>query len=173
MPRLVPMTASVLAVLQPATYLPSASQNTSRSSISAPSSRNNASSLCSRNRKTKMQAAVDRVQPDIAGTVAALSMLARFAVNNPDYVRAAVDVLSIATQEAETFFELTGPQKQAYVQAMIMALLEQNGFVEPSGLWREIVKGAVNLAIDATVAVFNRRQLFTPRRRALAAPGVR
>ena len=72
--------------------------------------------------------------------------------------------------EAETFFELTGPQKQAYVQEMIMALLEQNGLIEPSGLWREIVKGAVNLAIDATVAIFNRRHLFTSRKRALVAP---
>lgn len=113
-----------------------------------------------------MKAAVDRVRPDISGTIAALSTLARFAATHPDYVRAVVEVLSIATQEAETFFELTGPQKQAYAQAMIMAFLEQNGFVEPSGLWREIVKAGVNLTIDATVAIFNRRQLFTPRRRA-------
>lgn len=108
----------------------------------------------------RMRAAVDRLRPNVSDTMKALASLEQFVVKNPNYVRAAARVLSIAVQQAETFAHLSGPQKQVYARELILAFLEQNGLVDPSGLWREIVAAWIDLAINATVALFNRRRLF-------------
>jgi hypothetical protein len=107
-----------------------------------------------------MQAAVDRLHPNVAETVQALASIAQFVLNNPNYIRAWARVLSIATQQAETLLGMSGRQKQAYAQALVLDFLEQNGLLQRSGLWRTIVAAWVNLAIDATVRLFNRHRLF-------------
>ncbi len=107
-----------------------------------------------------MSAAVKRIRPDIAATLQAFKTLAQFLLNNPNYVRAWAQVLSIATQQAEAFIGMSGPRKQAFARALILAFLEQNGVVGLGGLWRQIVSAWIDVGIDATVRLFNRRRLF-------------
>jgi hypothetical protein len=118
-----------------------------------------------------MQQAVDRVQFDVSGTVKALAVIARFAADNPDFVRAMARIVSIATREAETFIDMTGPQKQAYAHDLILAFLEENALVAESGLWAEIVSALIKVTIDSTVDLFNRRGLFSSRGRGAGGPG--
>jgi hypothetical protein len=107
-----------------------------------------------------MQRIVDKIDPDIEGALAAVAALARFAKDNRDFVRAIARILGMATQQAETFRDMPGPQKQAYALELVMEFLEQNGLLARDGLWHDVVRAWLKVGIDATVRLFNRRRLF-------------
>jgi hypothetical protein len=107
-----------------------------------------------------MQRIVDSIDPDIAGGLAAVATLTRFVKENSDFVRAVARILSVATQQAETFADMPGPQKQAYALELVMEFFEQNGLLARDGLWHDIVRAWLKVGIDATVRLFNRRRLF-------------
>ena len=107
-----------------------------------------------------MNAAVGRVEVQVGATFEALRALRSFLNDNPDLVAAIARLLSIATQQAETFAGLSGKQKQAYAHDLVMAFLEQNGLVAEDGLWRRAVSGLLEVGIDATVKLFNKHGLF-------------
>jgi hypothetical protein len=107
----------------------------------------------------ELRASVEAMRLDVRGTLNALGGIARFAAEHPDIVRALAQIFSIATQQAEAFVEMTGPQKQAYVRELILAFLDQLG-IDLDGLWGTFVKAFIDVMIDATVSLFNRRGLF-------------
>jgi hypothetical protein len=107
-----------------------------------------------------MRAAADRLAPPDRDMLRRLAALRDFLRANPRFVPALATMFSIGTQQAELLQSLTGAQKQAYVRELVMAVLRQNGLVGVSPLWDRIVEGLVSFGIDATVAIFNRRNLF-------------
>ena len=103
---------------------------------------------------------VDRtVAPDTAA-LRALTALRDLIQANPRFVIDIAALFGIATRQAEALTGLTGPQKQAYVRDLILIVLRQQGIVGASPLLDRIIATVVTLAIDATVALFNRRGLF-------------
>jgi hypothetical protein len=106
------------------------------------------------------RAAVDRAVAADTETVAALVSLRTFLEANPRFATGAAALFGIATRQAETIAGLSGSEKQAYVRALIMIVLEQQGIVGQSPLLDRIIATVVTIGIDATVALFNRRGLF-------------
>ena len=105
---------------------------------------------------------VDRlVAPDPAA-LCALTNLRDFLAANPRFVTDLAALFAIATRQAETLTDLSGAEKQAYVRALILIVLRQQGIVGLSPLLDRIIEAAVTIGIDATVALFNRRGLFRP-----------
>lgn len=73
-------------------------------------------------------------------------------------VTAFVDVAYAAIREAERFAELSGRAKQAYARALIVAFLEEIGFLRGrSRLFVSLVNGFLNGMIDSIVQVLNKR----------------
>lgn len=107
-----------------------------------------------------MRAFADQLGTPDRQSLLALKHLRDLLNANPRIVTAVAAVFGVATQQAELLSSLTGPQKQAYVRELIMILLRQNGIAGRSPLWDSIIEGAVNILIDMTVAIFNRRKLF-------------
>lgn len=107
------------------------------------------------------RAAVDRAVASDATAIAALVSLRAFLEANPRFVTGAAALLGIATRQAEALTDLSGPEKQAYVRELVMIVLEQQGIVGQSPLLDRIIETVVTIGIDATVALFNRRGLFS------------
>lgn len=74
-------------------------------------------------------------------------------------VSAFVDVAYAAIREAERFAELSGPAKQAYARALIVAFMEEIGFMQGrSQLFVSMVNGFLNGLIDSMVQLLNKRK---------------
>lgn len=77
---------------------------------------------------------------------------------------AAFELVLVAVQEAEAFIvELPGPEKKAYAQSLILAVLDELGFEERTGLMFAIVNSLIGSSIEATVSLFNKRKVFLHR----------
>ena len=74
---------------------------------------------------------------------------------------ALVEVAATAVQEAEGFLHMSGPEKAAYARDLVLAVLEELGFDERSGLLFAIIDATVTTAIDGAVHLFNKRGLFS------------
>lgn len=108
-----------------------------------------------------MRAVVDRLAAPDREMLRRLAALRDFLRSNPRLMAAFATIFSIGTQQAELLRSLTGSQKQAYVRELVMIALRRNGLAGVSPLWDRVVEGLVTFGIDATVAIFNRRRLFT------------
>jgi len=77
-----------------------------------------------------------------------------------------VEVVSEGVQEAETFTWLSGPEKKDYAHDLILAVLDELGFKQRSGLLFMIIDVMISCAIEATVHLFNKHSVFGHERRA-------
>jgi hypothetical protein len=76
---------------------------------------------------------------------------------------AAFELVLAAVQEAEAYLELPGPEKKEYAQNLILAVLDELGFEERTGLMFAIVNSLIGSSIEATVRLFNKRGVFLHR----------
>jgi hypothetical protein len=72
-----------------------------------------------------------------------------------------VEIVSAAVQEAEVYIELSGPQKKAYARDLVLAVLDELGFEQRTGLLFAIIDSTINSSIEASVHLFNKRRLFS------------
>ena len=72
-----------------------------------------------------------------------------------------VEVVSAAVQEAEVYMELSGPQKKAFARDLVLAVLDELGFEQRTGLLFAIIDSTINSSIEASVHLFNKRGLFS------------
>lgn len=75
-----------------------------------------------------------------------------------------------AVKEAETFSELSGPEKKQYAMDVILAVLGELGFPVDNGLIGAIIRSFADAAIESAVDIFSRRapELFHPHGEAAA-----
>jgi hypothetical protein len=77
---------------------------------------------------------------------------------------AAIDLVSISVQEAETFLNLSGAQKKSFARDLILVFVEDTGLIRwQTGFWYFFVEWILDGTIDAVVAIFNRHQVFRHR----------
>jgi hypothetical protein len=72
-----------------------------------------------------------------------------------------VEVVSAAVQEAEVYIHLSGPEKKAYARELVLAVLDELGFEQRTGLLFAIIDSTINSTIEASVHLFNKRGLFS------------
>ena len=84
-----------------------------------------------------------------------------------EVVTAFARIVSIAVNEAERFISLDGPAKKQYAENTVMAVLNELG-IGQGIVGAVLVRAGVSVAIDALVAVFNRRDYFVHK---TAVPG--
>lgn len=78
---------------------------------------------------------------------------------HPDVFRTASRLVALSVSEAEQFSTLDGPDKKAYAENTIMAVLQDIGMA--SGILGSVITRVfVDLAIDAVVTVFNKQGIF-------------
>jgi hypothetical protein len=76
---------------------------------------------------------------------------------------AMVELVFAVVQEAEGYFSLTGPEKKAYATDLLLAVLDELGFTERTGLLFDLVDSMVSSGIEAAVHLFNKRGVFRHR----------
>jgi hypothetical protein len=76
---------------------------------------------------------------------------------------AAFELVLAAVHEAETFLELSGPEKKAYSRNLVLAVLDELGFEERTGLLSAVIQSLIGSSIEAAVSIFNRRGVFIHR----------
>jgi hypothetical protein len=117
---------------------------------------------------TAVQSALDAIRRDstlvderqlVAGTLDTFVWIG----NHHQQVIAAFELVSAVVQEAERFFEASGPEKKAYARDLIFAVLEDAGLKLQTGLMHAIVSALLDAAIDAAVRIFNKRGVFSHR----------
>lgn len=72
-----------------------------------------------------------------------------------------VEVVSAAVQEAESYLTLSGPQKKAYARDLVLAVLDELGFKQRTGLLFALIDSTIHSSIEASVHLFNKRGLFS------------
>ena len=80
-----------------------------------------------------------------------------------DQLVAALELVFAAVQEAESYLTMTGPEKKAFAHDLVLAVLDEIGFEERAGLMLAIVNSMISGAIEASVAIFNKRGAFDHR----------
>jgi len=75
-------------------------------------------------------------------------------------VKAGFQVILTAVQEAERFRSLSGPEKKEYATNLILAVLEEVGFVEFDGLLGAVIEALISSGIEAAVHLFNKHEVF-------------
>lgn len=77
---------------------------------------------------------------------------------------ALIELISIATEEAEAFAEMSGPDKKSYAISLIHAFLDEYGLAPADGSLAALVTDSViDWGIDNLVSLFNRRGAFQHR----------
>jgi len=76
---------------------------------------------------------------------------------------AAFELAIVAVEEAEAYIQLSGPDKKAYAEKLILAVLDDLGFQERTGLLFALVNSLISSSIEATVSLFNKRGVFSHR----------
>jgi hypothetical protein len=74
---------------------------------------------------------------------------------------ALVDVVSAAVQQAEAYLELSGPEKKTFTRDLVLAVLDELGFEQRTGLLFAIIDSTINSSIEGSVHLFNKRGLFS------------
>ncbi len=74
-----------------------------------------------------------------------------------------VEVVSAAVHEAEGYLSLSGPEKKAYARDLVLAVLDELGFEQRTGLLFAIMDSTISSAIEGSVHLFNKRGLFAHR----------
>ena len=73
---------------------------------------------------------------------------------------ALVELIFAAVQEAESYFELSGPEKKAYATDLVLAVLDEMGFKTRMGLMFAIIDSTISTGIETAVHLFNKRGVF-------------
>ena len=71
------------------------------------------------------------------------------------------EVVSAAVQEAEGYLSMSGPEKQAYARDLVLAVLDELGFEQRTGLLFAIIDSTIHASIESSVHLFNKRGLFS------------
>jgi hypothetical protein len=99
-----------------------------------------------------------------------MEKLIRWLADNRRRVLGIVQVISIGTKEAERFVHLSGPGKKLYVRNLVMLFLEDEGILDPDGIFWRPVESLVDSAIESVVQVFRRRGILSAGSRVLESP---
>lgn len=70
------------------------------------------------------------------------------------------ELVFAAVQEAESYLELSGPEKKEYATDLVLAVLDELGFKARAGLMFAVVASTVSTSIEAAVHLFNKRGVF-------------
>jgi hypothetical protein len=88
------------------------------------------------------------------------------------FVKAMVEVVSVAVRDAEVMTAWDGPTKRAFATKLILSMMEEFNWI-PEGAWyRGALEGMLGVVIDITIEQLNRGNpswKSTPRERTLAA----
>lgn len=76
---------------------------------------------------------------------------------------ALLEVVFAAVQQAETYLSLSGPEKKAYARDLVLAVLDELGFKQRTGLLFAIVDSTISSSMEGSVHLFHKRGLFTHR----------
>jgi hypothetical protein len=74
-----------------------------------------------------------------------------------------LELIAVATSEAESFLHLSGAQKQEYARDLVMVFIEDGLASELPVAAKTFVGPVVDFLVDAVVMVFNKRHFFTHR----------
>ena len=74
---------------------------------------------------------------------------------------AMVELLFAVVQEAESYVSLSGPEKKAYATDLVLAVLDELGFSERTGLIFALVDSMLSSGIEVAVHLFNKRAVFS------------
>jgi hypothetical protein len=75
-------------------------------------------------------------------------------------ILAIIEVVFTAVQEAEKFADMTGPEKKAFARDLVLAVLDNLGFVQRGGLLFAIIDSLIGSAIESAVHIFNKHNAF-------------
>lgn len=76
---------------------------------------------------------------------------------------AALELVFAAVQEAESYVEMSGPEKKAFAHDLILAVWDSLGFEQRAGLVFTLFDAIINGSIEAAVSLFNKRGVFSHR----------
>jgi hypothetical protein len=77
---------------------------------------------------------------------------------------AMVELVFAAVQETEGYLSLSGPEKKAYATDLVLAVVDELGFSEQTGLVFEFLESIASSGIEVAVHLFNKRAVFKHRR---------
>ncbi len=113
----------------------------------------------------ELMAALEAVEHEgfIEGVRDALGEVSKLIIwisKHREQLTAAVELIFEAVQQAEAYIELPGPEKRAYAEDLILAVLDEMGFKERAGLVFAMVNSFIGTGIEAAVHLFNKRGVF-------------
>ena len=109
----------------------------------------------------------EQERPNKTGVLNDLASFLTWLARHHEVVTAFARIVSIAVNEAERFISLDGPAKKQYAENTVMAVLNELG-IGQGIVGAVLVRAGVSVAIDALVAVFNKRDYFVHK---TAVPG--
>lgn len=106
--------------------------------------------------EAEVAAATDTVAVEkVRSTVMAFLHLTAGLATDRAFVKAVMEVISVAVREAEAAGHWDGPTKRAFATALVLAMMEEFGWI-PEGAWyRGALEGAIGLALDLVVRRLN------------------
>jgi len=93
--------------------------------------------------------------------VSQFSNLMQWIGSHRKQLTAMVELLFAVVQEAESYVSLSGPQKKEYATDLILAVLDELGFSERTGLIFALVDSMLSSGIEVAVHLFNKRGVFS------------
>jgi hypothetical protein len=84
---------------------------------------------------------------------------------------ALLDLVSTAAVEAEAFVQMSGSEKQRYARELVLLVIQEEFEGWPdTPAWNQLTGALIDLAIDSTVRIFNKRNFFETRSNVRQAP---
>ena len=126
----------------------------------------NLSSVPSNNQPfSEVEAAVQAVERDgtllhAGDLVAGAAQVIRWMSEHRAQLIAVFELVLGAVQQAEVFANLSGAEKKRYASSLVLAVLDDLGFHERTGLLFAIVNSLISASIESGVRLFNKRGVF-------------
>lgn len=105
-------------------------------------------------------AALGEVDAGSASVFSAIESFVSWLAANPDVIGALSRLIGLAVTEVERWSSLDGPGKKRLAEDVIVDALADFGVGEGVG-GSVVVRAVVDIAVDAVVAIFNKREFFT------------
>ena len=116
----------------------------------------------------KMKEIVESRQGEVRDTLQKTWKLVTWVASNREFLEGLLEIISIATLEAELFVEKSGKEKQAYARDLILTFLERREYLSgDNALEHLFVSVLIDFAIDSIVFIFNKREVFPAPKRGL------